>query len=682
MLVCWSSRVVGVGAFVATLAGCNAGDLATEDNADAAGSTGDPSGSGEGDTDGPPPESSTDPSDGDTTGLTGTAGETGATSMNDPDTGDTDGAACDLDCGNGTCVEGATNELECACDDGFAFNGATCVECVAPPAAVDLSMSTVSLDLTIDGAVPPVSAIEYGDIYLRNRGTGDIVALGDTRAQQLSGSVLAGVYDVFYSRRAGASVVPANQGARIATLDASSNVEQPLDLQTVVIGGAFSFDGVAAPQQATDHGRVWLRDAATGDEILLGTTSVGEYSAVVLPREYELHYEALTSGGTAPRNSGWFGTLQAQDSEIASNIDIPTTTVSGSFNFDGAPAPANEIENGRVLLRNGDQVVSLGETRYGTYEARVLPGSYEVVYEGLTGADVAPANTRAIVSTIYAQKNRPLEHHVDIPTIVIAGDITFNGAPAPADPTDDGFVVLRHPAGDEVVLGLTSTGAYSRRVIAGSYEMYYVQDTSRQNAPRNTNARLKDIVAEAGVVGDVDIPSVAVSGAITLAGATPPTSDYEDGHVFLRNLDTGDSVLLGNTRDGGYAAPVVPGQYEIVYVADDAAGPLPINTGAVIGDASIVQGEPVDLAIDVPTLVLTGGVTVDGGAAPMTAVDIGNLFLVDAHTKDQLWLGNTFQGQYAQVITPGDYLVYYRVAASTGLVPQNANANLGCWHLQ
>lgn len=668
---------------VVAIAGCN-GDLAEDANADAVDSTS----GGLSDTD--DPEETTDPTGpGSNDESSDSATDTNVTTTNDsapdPDTGsgDTgDGAACDLECGSGECVMGAEDTPECSCADGFAFNGATCVECVEPPAAVDLAMSEVVLDVTIDGAVPPVNALEFGDIHLRNRGTGDIVELGDTRDQQLSASVLAGQYDVFYSLRAGSSVVPANLGARVATFDASTDTQLAVDLPTVVIGGAFSFDGAPAPVQATEHGRVWLRNPGTGDTVLLGITSVGQYSAVVPPGEYELHYEALTSGDTAPANSGKFGTLLAQDSEIASDIDIPTVRINGSFHYDGAPAPASEVENGRVSLRAGDQVLALGETRFGSYDVRVLPGAYEVVFEGLTGADVAPANSQAIVSAVYAKLDTDLQHDVDIPTVVIAGDITFNGAPAPADPTDDGFIVLRHPAGDEVLLGLTSGGAYARRVVAGPYEMYYVQDSSRQNAPRNTNARLQDIDVQNGVVGDIDIASVAVSGTITLAGATPPTSDYEDGHLFLRNLETGDSVLLGNTRAGGYAAPVVPGEYEIVYVADDAAGPLPINTGAVIGDASITAGEPVVLAIDVPTLVLFGTVSIDGGAAPMTAVDLGNLFLVDAHTKDQLWLGNTFQGQYSQVITPGEYLVYYRVAASTGLVPQNVNANLGCWHVQ
>jgi hypothetical protein len=175
---------------------------------------------------------------------------------------------------------------------------------------------------------------------------------------------------------------------------------------------------------------------------------------------------------------------------------------------------------------------------------------------------------------------------------------------------------------------------------------------------------------------------VAVAGDFTVGGSTPPASDYEDGLVYLRDPATRDSVLLGNTRNGSYAAPVVPGNYDIVYVADTPGGPLPVNTGAVIGTVDVGAADPVATNIDVPAVAIAGAILVDGAAPPISSSDIGDLYLVDAVTREQLYLASTADGGFAQTLTPGSYLVHYRMLTSTGLVPINANASLGCWQVK
>lgn len=658
------------------------GGCSTSDAFDA-GANGDLSSGGD-PTDGPLGTTATasdtdfDTTDADTSGP----GETAEPPNTGSETGE-DGVACGLDCGEGgECVPDEQGAPRCMCEDGFADNGATCVACVAPPAGVDLAMSEISLRLTINGVSPPADDSEYGDLFLRSVATGDVVALGDTRSPDLQASVLAGTYDVFYSHVAGSAVVPVNRNARIGTLDAADDVENVIDIPAVVVTGSFSFDAAPAPADPSESGRVWLRDPDTGDEAPLGDTSVGFYSAIVVPGDYQLEYRATAGSGIAPMNPrGTFGTFTAQHSEVPTDIDIPTVQVSGAFSFDGAPAPDDPSESGRILLGRGADVVAVGNTTVGFYSVRLLPGAYDVTYEAVAGAGIAPANERAVIGSLVA-KGAAMTSDIDIDTVVVEGSLTFNGATPPADPTDDGFVVLRHANGDRVLLGNTATGSYSRRVVAGFYDVYYVQDTSSTDAPRNTNARIRELEATDGAFGDIDIPRVDVSGTITLDGAPPPDSDYQDGHLFLRDPESGDSVLLGTTRAGAYSAPVVPGDYEVVYVAQTPGAPLPINTGATIGELSVAAGKPVVVAIDVPALSLAGAVTVNGAAAPMDTLDIGNLYLVDTHTREQMYLGSTYDAAYQQTLTPGEYLVYYRVLTSTGLVPENVDANLGCWSLQ
>lgn len=594
-----------------------------------------------------------------------------------------DGCA-EIDCGGvGSCEMDADGAPTCVCDDGYAALGPTCVRC-EPPKTEDLAMSRsqVSVTLTIDGLAPPASDLEFGELWLRDRAGGDEIRLGDTRTSPAVASVLAGSYELYYQWQAGEVVAPANRRARVATIDATSDVDTAIDLDVVRMQGSFAFDHVPAPASDVENGRVWLYEPSSGDEILLGETRYGDYDALVLPGSYVLRYEGIAGQDVAPSNRrADVGLVDVLPGDTLSlDIDIPTVEVAGSFAFDDVPAPGSDVENGRVsLVTAGGDSVLLGETRFGSYSRRVVPGSYDVVYEALVGAEIAPANTRAVLRTLQTGGG---EDDINIQTVALQGAFTINGEPAPADATDDGFVVLRHASGDEVVLGVTSAGSYQRRVVAGVYDLYYAQDTSGSDAPRNANARLGELMAQPGASGDVDIMRVRISGEITLGGAPPPDSEYQDGHLFLREIETGDSVLLANTRAGAFAAPVVPGQYEIVYAADHAAGPLPVNTGAVIGDVTVDESPAQDFAIDVPVLAVGGAITLDGETPPTITTDVANLYLIDARTADQIYLGSTLDGGYTRLLTPGDYLLFYRVVNSAGLVPTNRNANLGCWHLQ
>lgn len=668
-----------LGAFAIASSACNAGD-----SADVIGSGDETTGDA---TTVAIPEATTGTTEDEGSGDEGDSSGNGGSEPEPPDStgddsNDSDGFACDLVCGAGLCTLEDDVEV-CACDEGYAFNGATCVACVDVPASVDLATSQVRLRVTMNGAPSPGNAGEYGTITLRNRQTGDRVELGETRQPELTGSVLAADYDVYYSHTVG-TVVPANRDLRIGTIQAQGLVERELDIETVTVSGAFSFDGDPAPNSVSESGRVLLRDTITGGEFAVGLTNGQSYAIVVAPGSYDAVYEAIGSGSVAPANTHQkFDSISIFDDDDALDFDIPTVAVEGTFYFDGVMAPDSASESGRISLHAGDDVIELGDTHGGVFAVRAIPAYYDVVYEARAGSAVAPGNTRAVISTLPLLADKPATNlAIDVLTVVLDGSFTFNGAPAPDDPTDDGLIVLRHASGDEVVLGYTSGGSYARRVVRGEYEVHYLQDSSRDAAPRNTNARLAQVSATSPATLDIDVPSVSLAGAFTVAGATPPSSDYEDGLVYLRDPETGDSVLLGNTRNGSYVAPVVPGHYDIVYVADTPGGPLPSNTGAVIGTIDFDANDPVAVPIDVPSIAIGGGITVDGATPPDSTQDAGDLYLVDAVTDEQVYLATTIDGAYAQTLTPGSYLVRYRMLASTGLVPINANASLGCWQVK
>ena len=76
------------------------------------------------------------------------------------------------------------------------------------------------------------------------------------------------------------------------------------------------------------------------------------------------------------------------------------------------------------------------------------------------------------------------------------------------------MVQLRSADGGVAVLGNTAQGSYERVVLAGSYEVHYVQDTAGELLPVNADAAIGKLDTGDGVI-DIDIPTVLVDGVVT-----------------------------------------------------------------------------------------------------------------------------------------------------------------------
>jgi hypothetical protein len=225
-----------------------------------------------------------------------------------------------------------------------------------------------------------------------------------------------------------------------------------------------------------------------------------------------------------------------------------------------------------------------------------------------------------------------------------------------------------------VLLGNTHDGGYQVNLIPGSYHVYYAQETAGGMVPENKHARVRsDVAVDDDGVLDIDVAAVAISGAITLGGAVPPSSVYEDGSIYLRNTETDDAVLLGNTHLGGYQAMVVPGDYELFYV-QEVGGEVPSNQNAALDGVTIVG--PMVLDVDVPVVDLNGMFVLSSGPVPDSASDGGQLYL-RALDGDSVLLGNSFAASYAAKLVAGTYGIYYRSETSMTM-PQNTNGRFSC----
>ncbi|MEM9457867.1 MAG: hypothetical protein AAGF11_27050 [Myxococcota bacterium] len=608
------------------------------------------------------------------------------------DSGQPENWPCEIDCGEGgVCEWDDDGAPYCVCVEGYAAYGLRCLPCSASDGQFDVDIPRVAVSAEfLLGGEPFVSSIyEHAAIVLVDPATHDRIELGNTAdgGTVAPVAVIPGTYEVHYARLGGGLRVPANTSAKVDTVSIPDTESFTLvvDVPAVELEGRFTINGAPPPTGQYENGALVLLDPATGDEVDLGDTRDGEYRAMVVPGLYHVHYRRRLATNQAPLNADArvISTVEifAADDPQLLDVDVPVTTLAGALTLDGATPPDGTYENGRILLRDrltGDRIV-LGQTRDGAYEAPLVPGDYEVIYERMLGGQQVPVNRAAVLQQVTLQAGEQ-SLDIDIATAVISGGLTVAGAPAPADPGDDGVIVLRNPdTGDEATLGNTAEGTYTRRVVQGDYDVYYRQQTSSGGVPANTNAPLGNITVSGGATFDVDVPMVTVSASVTVRGQPPPDSAYDDGLLYLRDPKTGDSVLLGNTRRITLERPVVPGTYELHYVVEAAGPTMPVNARSRLDTLEI--GPTTELVVDIPVVDLQGEITVAGELPPQTQYDRAALSLYDVATADPIYLGAIDSGVVRRSLTAGTYVITYRSLLSNGLVPANLNAGLGCIEL-
>lgn len=643
----------------------------------------------------------TTPSTGGTTGLTtdstfGSSGPTGPTDGSGSDaTGfDTDdgpsATACeDFLCGpRAFCEEGKDGPV-CSCSAGDVPNGLDCLSCVAVepgmlPAEVPTTRAT--FEFTLDGQPASTSGLEFGRITLHNQSSGDVVHVGQTNdSPPTSLLMVPGTYDVRYEFREGAPL-PRNSDAIIEQVHIpAGDVTVPIDVRSATVRGQITLGGGQASTPGLNFGRLFLVDPRTDDRILLGTTKDDIYDIRVTPGRYEVHYEFRESQGEAPVNSdALVFALELKPGSNEWDIDVPVAQVEGSILVDGEPNPSG-LDSGDLELRDpvtGDRF-ALGRTQDEAYAKTLLPGSYEIIY---TAREFGPRNpvNQGTVAGMLQVKPGAVRQNIDLHTAVISGVFSVEDAPPPGTDSDDGVVTLRDAGGGKVTLGNTRVGSYNRRVLVGEYDIIYAQETASLTMPVNTQARLGSVEVLKEQTFDVEIPVVELVGNMTIDGVPAPDSPYDDGRLFLRNPQTGDSVLLGNTREGSYAARVIPGTYNVVYSNEFSDTVLPVNQGAIlVEDLAVDEGATLDIDVSVATLIGSVGIQ---GARPSPNEGTGQLFLRDVATDDAVFLGDTNAVDFSRPLTSGTYVLEYRGrpagAGSLGTsLPANENAAFACYEI-
>ena len=355
----------------------------------------------------------------------------------------------------------------------------------------DADVATTSVvitgDFSINSTPPPNLAFENGEIRLRTP-EGDEVLLGETRDQSYSARVIPGTYDVHYSVLSSAGVVPENPDKRLMQ---GVNVQAgtlDVDVGAKTVVGDFTRNGAPTPAVSFERGTVSFVDRETGAETVAGDTSDQDYSVRLAPGTYDLLYRVLSAATSMPVNDSFaFDRVTISPGgliQVELDVEIPMTTVEVDSTLDAALWPAGGNSEGELRLHaeDGSPSVTLGSTQDLPIEVPVVSGAYRFGYSFVGGKGV-PRNVGALFDETHELDGSTDAEAIAVVSVPVVPDLTLDGIPFPATPSDAGRIFLAGPLG-VVELGPTSAAPVAVPAIEGEYELLYAHDAGAA-VPRN-----------------------------------------------------------------------------------------------------------------------------------------------------------------------------------------------------
>lgn len=237
-------------------------------------------------------------------------------------------------------------------------------------------------------------------------------------------------------------------------------------------------------------------------------------------------------------------------------INVPTVLVLGDYLVGGDPAPDTIVESGRVYARDRHtgRDVLLGGTDFGSYQRRIIPGTYDLAYGRVAGSAVMPANGNVVFETARALTSGTASD-IDVPVADLDLQMTLDGAAFPASAVERAAVWLRSSADVESVFGgqTSSFGDGPQlRLVPGSYDASLSYVAGSTLIPRNSFARLAPPLAVSSAnpgAAQLDVRTGNYDLRVGLDGAPFPLGGDRNAALELRHFD--DVVALGTT-----AAPI------------------------------------------------------------------------------------------------------------------------------
>jgi hypothetical protein len=348
----------------------------------------------------------------------------------------------------------------------------------AMTSGVNVDISTVDFRLvaTLDGAAFPVS--EYNDAeLLLQTDDGDLADLGNTHDLPFNVSVIEGTYDIAYQHETGSSV-PANTRGVIAAdqLIDNANPAVNIDIHTALITPQYTHNGVAFPVSEYNDAEIFLRGENPDDVFYLGNTHDPSPADVrVIRSSYDIIYRHET-GAQVPQN-----TNAVVQTGIAINADqnlpvaLSSVDITGTFTLNGSAFPADQTQYAEFYFRGSDEgdEFLLGNSFAGSGTARLIPGSYDVIYKYLDGDNIPINKENKVMSSVLLDTTKSIRINAD--SSAIAPVFTLNNQPFPESIYEHAkFYLDGAEPEDSVVIGRSYLDNPNVIMINGSYDVSYV----------------------------------------------------------------------------------------------------------------------------------------------------------------------------------------------------------------
>ncbi len=269
--------------------------------------------------------------------------------------------------------------------------------------STDVQAAVVSIDATLNGDPFVVSPTNWAEWAVVDA-DGEETPFGSTLTQPFATTLVHGTYDVFYQWQLGATDVPGNTNARVATgLVVAGPTTFAFDVPMVARTFEPLLNGAPWPQSPTEFGDLDLQGSEPEDRFDLGSTYDGPtIQRLVIAGAYDLIYDHRNGATTVPVNeSEPILSFHTSEGPVI-GVDVAATRIAPTVTLDGQVFPTGSGNQARIVLRSA----AGGETPIGTTDQapisprRVIDGTYRIDYEWLSGDDI-PRNSREPVGTAY-----------------------------------------------------------------------------------------------------------------------------------------------------------------------------------------------------------------------------------------------------------------------------------------
>jgi len=589
---------------------------------------------------------------------------------------------------------------------------------------LDLQAVQVAGAVTLNGSALPTETVSRGHIaFVGTEGqTQGSFDLGSTGAGAYTLTLPPGSYEVYFwgnpavCTESASPLMPCGAGRLMPDVELQADGVLDLDIPAVYLSGAVTLNQAPFPAETLERGAIqFIRTDTVGALVTsrsLGLSGAASYSVALLPGQYDLGFvgnPVLCQGTTpsaVPCNSG----IVQSGIDVATgvlDVDVSAVRVTGAVTLAGSALPTEALGRGAVSFTQQDSVVvsgDLGLSGAGAYAVTLLPGVYDVGFAGnplLCSSGTAsqvPCNSGVLLPATQLNADGVLD--VNLTAATISGAVTLNDAAFPAQVTERGAIRFENEESYAVSasFGVSGAASYQVTLLPGTYGVHYQANfecDATSLAPCNSGELLGAQSFAASGVLDLNVPSVQISGAVTVNGVTAADHALPRGQLaFVANEGQGAiTAPFTATGPASYTISLFPGSYSVQFVGNSAlcgngtVPQIPCMSGPLLPSTSFMADGVLD--IDVPSRTITGAVTLEGAALPSEAESRGSIAftLLDSEAGDSALagdLGASGPGAYGVAILPGRYVIQHlaNVAlcapGSTSQVPCASQVILGC----